>query len=93
MLYQTLEKMKERQGLYPCENVIDIFVFIQGYSENVTENDTDFANFKGFNNFVINYFKNNSTHPNWSSLINFYSSSGKESFDKFFELLEKFRAK
>lgn len=89
MLYETLDKMQEKQGLYPCENVRDIFVFIQGYAENA--NDEDFENFKGFQKFVVEKYNNNATHPNWCSLINFYSSNGKESFQNFFNLLTEYK--
>lgn len=85
--------MQERPGLYPCESVNDIFIFVQGYAENATENDKDFEDFKGFQRFVLNKYNNNATHPNWCSLINFYSANQQDSFKNFFELLKEYRTK
>ncbi len=93
MLYKVLDKMQERPGLYPCENVRDVFTFIQGYAENVSENDEDFEDFKGFQKFVISKYKNNVSHANWCTLIAFYTANGKESFNQFFELLKEYRKK
>lgn len=93
MLYKVLEKMRAKPGLFPCESVRDIFIFIQGFHEGLGANfnSADFEDFKNFQDFVIKYYGNNATHPNWATLINFYSSSGRDSFDNFFILLDKFK--
>ena len=93
MLYNKLKKMRERQGVFSCQNVEDLLTFIEGYGSALSENnisDKDFNSFKNFNEFVKNCYSIESTHANWSMMIKFNSSNDEESMRNFFLILDQY---
>lgn len=81
--------------MYGCENVEDVYKFIQGYSialdeHNIENLDSDAKKFSAFNDFVLAHYNLKSSHHNWSGVIRYNSSVGGESFENFFKLFNEF---
>lgn len=87
--------MQERSGMFSCENVNNILTFVEGYGSALTEHnikDSDLEDFSNFNEFVKKHYDVKSTHANWAMMIRYNSSSGKESFDNFFKILNTYHS-
>lgn len=95
MLYNKLDTMQERPGMFSCETVKDILTFIEGYGSAVHElnlEDKDLEHFSSFNSFVKNkYSINESSAPNWAKIIDYNTVDTRDSFNVFFELLNEYR--
>jgi hypothetical protein len=94
MLYNILKKMQERPGLFTCESVDDILIFIEGYSQalwefNIIDGECKYFA-ENFTNYVKRFHKMKAHHPNWATIIRFYSATEHESFINFFNLFNKF---
>ena len=93
-LLKLLFKIKENPTLYfgGRENISLLRAFIDGYIEKQWETDKNskltFALF-GFQEFVQRKFAVVSVHS-WDRIIDFYSTSDREAFGKFFILLEEY---
>ena len=93
-LLKLLFKIKENPALYfgGRENIALLRAFIDGYIERIRETDEDsqvtFA-LGGFQEFVQKRFGVVSVHS-WDRIIDFYSSSDREAFGKFFILLDRY---
>ncbi len=97
MLKEVFEVMETKRGLFPCQNVEDIALFIEGYSKAIEDyrlTDAALDIFKaGFDDFVIRKFGLESYDTNWVKTIRFYSgASHRESWDIFFKCYADFMA-
>ncbi len=94
MLYSILKKMEERPGLYGCESVDDILIYLEGYSQALWEFkivDEEYQFFvENFTNYVKKYHRIKIHHPNWATLIRFYSVNQHESLTNFFRIFNEF---
>jgi hypothetical protein len=94
MFFNVLKKMEEAPLLFGCENVENLHIYILGYENALWENkieDNDFQHFrKNFTDFIKKNYRLKIHHPNWASIIRFYSTTNKESLDNFFILFNKF---
>lgn len=91
-LYQRLQEIKQRPGLYLGEKtLVRLEKFLSGYAlcrEDYGIEKTKL--FDGFDDFVRERY-GIKTH-NAMQIINFYSGTKEEAFYKYFELLEKYWA-
>ena len=96
--YINLMFIKQRPSLSGIGNLLELRAFIYGiragHSIYLVENERDSFLFDFLWNFsqwvTSEYFKSLSTEG-WVSLMNKHTSSDKEAFELFFELLEQFK--
>ena len=65
-----------------------LYAFIGGYL--TANNEMDDHCLDGFNEFVSQKFHINTDH-NWSEIIQFFSNSEQQAFEKFIKLFEEFQ--
>lgn len=88
--------MEQRPGMFGIQEVNDILNFICGYQSALMEHniiDNDELDFRDFQKYVIEYYRNNASHPNWAMLIAFYVGNKNATITKFFELLTNYKSK
>lgn len=88
---EILSEMRKRPGMYISEcNLDNLRVFMNGYMYQIFQEDDIVPEFyAGFQEYIeeIYHIK---TGQHWTKILNFYSDSEKEAFDKFFLHLEEF---
>ena len=98
-LYVLLQKIREKPGLYiyGMENWLTNFRnFISGYLQRIRdEGNAEYQDCISFwewefNEFVAAYYNKSIESEDWFLMILKQTSSDKEAFDKFYELLDKF---
>ena len=95
-LFRLLYKIKENPALYfgGRETLALLRAFIGGYIERQweIEKSPEFTYaLNGFQEFVQKKYKlGNFTVHSWDRIIDFYSSSDKEAWDRFYKLLDEF---
>ena len=90
-LYEILEKIKNRPGLYIGHKSLDRLVgFISGYIVSTFELTGQWIPFSQFREYVE--YKNNINHPvkHWSDIIS-QNRTQEEAFDLFFVYLDGFK--
>ncbi|MBE9226237.1 hypothetical protein IQ264_12460 [Phormidium sp. LEGE 05292] len=94
-LYELLERIKQRPGMYlgKC-SITRLRMLLDGYGMARMELGLPRTNqeqeFNGFQEWVQERFNITSSHG-WDSIILFYSADERDALDKFFELFEKFQ--
>ncbi|MFB2894120.1 hypothetical protein ACE1CI_14515 [Aerosakkonemataceae cyanobacterium BLCC-F50] len=94
-LYNLLERIKERPGMYLGKRSITrLNMLLIGYSQARmelglprTKQECEFDNFQ---EWIQERYNITSSHG-WDSIILFYSADERDALEKFFELFEKFR--
>jgi hypothetical protein len=93
-LYDLLSKIKEKPALYlGTPSAHNLYMFLLGYKlarhdlgVPQTEQELEFQKFQYW---VQKRMKINAT-VSWDKIISLYSTSERDSFDRFFELFEEF---
>jgi len=93
-LFQLLEKIKERPGLYlGKKSIVNLRSFLDGYYFALMENglckEDEISLWKDFQNYIQSRYKIKSSQD-WSSIILFFSTDESEGLDNFFNLFENF---
>ena len=95
-LYSLLLDIKKRPESYIGKPSLErLYAYLNGYLDGVVDgekNDGDIKNencLVGFNEYIMETYRINSDH-NWSSIIQFFSNTETQAFDKFYEELENF---
>jgi hypothetical protein len=94
-LYNILDAIKEKPGMFRIDSAESIFHFILGYQSSISEYqivDDDLNHFEeGFLDWVRGSYTNSPPHADWLLLILLYSVSRADSVTIFFSLLDKYR--
>lgn len=87
-LYNTIKRVTEFPELYIGKPSLErLYAFISGY---LYQNEVaDDHCLDGFNDYVAQKYRISSDH-NWSSIIQFFSNSEKEAFERFIQLFDEF---
>ncbi len=90
-LYELLQKIKQRPGLYlGVKSLTLLNVFIGGYAICQSDYNQQESNlFNGFQEHIQKKYKISSTQS-WAKIIDFYSATDADAFDLFFKLFEEF---
>lgn len=94
-LFETLQKIKQRPGMYLGQpSITALFTFISGYEFAreelgipLTQSEENFH--RNFQLWLQKRFEIQTVNS-WAKIILFYSRSEQEAFDYFFELLTEF---
>ncbi len=94
-LYDLLQRIKERPGMYlgRC-SITRLSMLLMGYS--LARGDLDLpttaqeSEFDKFQEWIQKRFNITSSHG-WDSIILFYSADERDALDNFFKLFEKFQ--
>lgn len=97
-LYQILEKIQVRPGMYIGRaSVSDLFIFLAGYKIarrelgiELTEEEKDFCD--NFHDFVEQKYKLH-TSNSWAKIIMLYCQDEKAGLERFFKLLDEFKTR
>jgi len=92
ILSNKLDCIKKQPGLYiGKKSLILLKAYIDGYIERQNElsNNYDLGFYPGFQEYIQTRFNIKSSH-NWADIINFFSTTEEEAFDRFYVLLEGF---
>ncbi len=95
-IYEFLARINERPGLYLGEKSITALRgFFDGYITAYLENDLiiDWGkpSFRGFNDWVADYFHYKESTAGWKNILLWKLGNEEKAFDQFFLLLEKYR--
>ena len=92
--YELLQKIKKRPGMYLGKTSLErLRAFLDGYhhqeleSQGMSEPDC----LDGFTPYIQKRYHLNTDHD-WSSVIQFFSTSDQNAFDTFYQKLEEFLA-
>lgn len=93
-LYQLLQKIKERPGMYiGYPSVSDLFMFLCGYKRACQDMELPLSDeeqeFHEFQPWLQKRFGVN-TSASWAKIILLYSGNETHAFEMFFELQEEF---
>jgi hypothetical protein len=91
-LYDSLEKMRERPGMYLGEaSITRLEAFIAGFYEGSNYKIAESPSFEGFNDFVGKFYGKYTT-AGWKNLIlSDHYGNEHEALIRFYELLDEFR--
>jgi hypothetical protein len=93
MLYNKFKQMQERPGMFPCQNVMDVLTYVEGYGAALAEHgmtDKDLAHFGGFTAFVKKLYNDGAGHANWAMILQFHSANQQESLQNFFKAMNQY---
>lgn len=91
-LYVLLQDIRERPELYLGKKSVErLCHFINGYREHETYTVDTVKNdwMYDLKRYIEGYYNLNTDH-NWSSLMQFFSNTEEEAFDKFYEFFDEF---
>lgn len=91
-LLELLKEIRKIPELYIGKKSLErLYAFIGGYThhENFKKNNLDDDWMKDFQKYIENRYRLNTTH-NWASIIQFFSNTEEEAFNKFYEHLDNF---
>jgi hypothetical protein len=91
-LYELLKKIKDKPGLYLGKKSLErLHSFLSGYVVCLYDrcNEPCPVLLSGFQEYVQKKYNIASTHS-CERIIDFYSTSDEEAFDKYFDLLDEF---
>ena len=89
-LYELLKEIKKRPGLYLGRASLErLYAFINGYKHQDSYSAVQTDCLDGFQKYVEKTYNIHTDH-NWASIIQFFSITEEEAFDKFYELLDEF---
>ena len=92
--WELLEKIRERPGIYLGEkDLTRLRHLLDGYLLREKEINPDYSGafWDGFNRYVEQYYRINSTQG-WCRIIEFFSASRADAFDTFFLRYDEFLA-
>lgn len=96
-LYDLLEKIKQKPGLYIGRaNISDLFMFLVGYKCAIREMKIDLSDqekdFFEFQPWVQKKYQI-STEASWAKIILLFAGDEERAFEVFFQLLEEFKSR
>lgn len=91
ILYEKLKAIKQKPLIYIKKKSLSYLrAYIDGYIDRQCEIDSNYkTDFFQFSKFIVEYYEVN-INQGWDKIIEFYSGSDEEAFEKFYELLDKF---
>jgi hypothetical protein len=91
MLYEQLNQMRERPGMYLGRKSLTLLgAYIAGYVDHQYAIDKNHrSSFSKFGEYVREYFDIHTDHD-WIKIITFYSSTDEDAVDLFYTLLDRF---
>jgi hypothetical protein len=95
-LFELLEMIRARPLVFLDEqkSLKALRVFLAGYERGTVSmgaKKSIFGDLRGFNNWVAKELGFPSATSGWCNMINARSDSDEQAFDRFFELLDKYR--
>ncbi len=94
-VFKLLYRIEKNPALYfgGRENVALLRAMLDGYMEAIREMDQSFQGtfaLGGFQDFVQSKYNNLFPSHSWDNIIDFYSSSDREAWERFYKLLDEF---